>query len=382
MTTIPQYYENFYGKEFYRYFRRIPDFNPKEFNFRVQYQTKDPKALYLQVKKNNGFHSCLLSVNSYQNNNSMEQHDKKSIIYDRMFFDFDISNQEAKTLKKVLINIRSHGLHNQNNEQQDIKDQLKSLVVNDEIAKPAFEDAIKFSEIFNESLGCYPALFFSGGKGCHAYCFFNPIKLNNPDESIYKLAKLFKDSYQLETMDLSVNKDASVRLSRVPYSEHPHTGLNVVPFQIGESYEEIIQRSITPKVDKFIKDFHISRIDELLLKLDTSITLEKTAQKVVMKPQRRKRIYSLGSTQTDYSNLDHREFFKEVLGKPESEYPLKEYVMYKCPFHDHVDDKPSFRVHKTGYYCYGCERKGNYWQFLKYFNGWDDQQVKEHLMKR
>lgn len=379
MKTIPQFYENFYGKEFHRHFRRIPDFNPKEHHFRVQYQAKDPKSLYLQLKKNSGFHSCLISVNSYQNQQALEQHDKNSIIYDRIFFDFDISNQEAKSLKKDLIKIRSHGLHHQTSEQQDLKDQLQSLVVNDEIAKPAFEDAIKFSEIFKESMGCYPALFFSGGKGCHAYCFFNPIKLKNPDESIHKMAKLFKDTYQLETMDLSVNKDASVRLSRLPYSEHPHTGLNVVPFQIGDTYQQVINNSINPKTDKFIKDFHISGVDNLLLKLDTSISLEKTAQSLVVKQERRKRPRIFGSNRKDYSNLDHREFFLEILGKPESEYPLKEYVMYKCPFHDHNDEKPSFRVHKTGFYCYGCQRKGNYWQFLKDFNGWNDEQVKEHL---
>ena len=62
---------------------------------------------------------------------------------------------------------------------------------------------------------------------------------------------------------------------------------------------------------------------------------------------------------------DHRLFFKSILGEPEREYPEKEYMMYKCPFKDHEDKKPSFRVHKNGYYCYGCQKKGNYWQFYK-----------------
>ena len=58
---------------------------------------------------------------------------------------------------------------------------------------------------------------------------------------------------------------------------------------------------------------------------------------------------------------DHRIFFKSIIGAPEREYPEKEYIMYKCPFKDHEDNKPSFMVHKNGYYCYGCRReKGNY----------------------
>ena len=76
-----------------------------------------------------------------------------------------------------------------------------------------------------------------------------------------------------------------------------------------------------------------------------------------------------------FSNIkDHRIFFKELLGDPVREYPDKEYVMYCCPFPDHDDYKPSFKVHKTNYECYGCGRKGNlartkdYSQFKKFMS--------------
>lgn len=78
---------------------------------------------------------------------------------------------------------------------------------------------------------------------------------------------------------------------------------------------------------------------------------------------------------------DHRVFFKTLLGVPVREYPDKEYVMYNCPFKDHNDRKPSFRVHKKGYYCYGCQKKGNYWQFLKDYYNLNDRLVREHFMK-
>lgn len=60
------------------------------------------------------------------------------------------------------------------------------------------------------------------------------------------------------------------------------------------------------------------------------------------------------------------------------EYPDKEYLMYSYPFQDHDARKPSFRVHKKGYYCYGCQKKGNYWQFYKDYYGWDDDNVRPH----
>jgi len=53
-------------------------------------------------------------------------------------------------------------------------------------------------------------------------------------------------------------------------------------------------------------------------------------------------------------------FHFSLQGVPLREYPDKEYVRYNCPFKDHEDRKPSFPVHKKGY-CYGCQKKGNYW---------------------
>jgi DNA primase len=78
----------------------------------------------------------------------------------------------------------------------------------------------------------------------------------------------------------------------------------------------------------------------------------------------------------------HRVFFRSILGDPVKEYPDKDYFMYNCPFQDHEDKKPSFRVHKKGYYCYGCQKKGNYWQFLKDYNKWDDEKVWIYLRNK
>ena len=69
-------------------------------------------------------------------------------------------------------------------------------------------------------------------------------------------------------MDLSVNKDAISRLSRVPYSKHQYTGLTVVPFSIDDNYEEIIEKSVNPQVESFDKSEYMSKLGEHLQKID------------------------------------------------------------------------------------------------------------------
>ncbi|MBU4535918.1 MAG: hypothetical protein KKF16_08915 [Euryarchaeota archaeon] len=53
--------------------------------------------------------------------------------------------------------------------------------------------------------------------------------------------------------------------------------------------------------------------------------------------------------------------------------------MYRCPFPGHADLKPSFMVHENGFKCYGCNETGNYWQFLKEYNNWSNEEVKNYL---
>lgn len=59
---------------------------------------------------------------------------------------------------------------------------------------------------------------------------------------------------------------------------------------------------------------------------------------------------------------------KAYIGEPKKE--LKEYSLYKCPFHN--DNKPSLRVfHEQGrgYYCHACGAGGNVVQFVEKIQG-------------
>ncbi len=369
--SLTSFYGEFYGLNFFRHFRRLPDL--KNDKVRRQFTVKNPKQLYLQVHKNSGYHACMTHVYDHGTCENLNGNNLSTLHYDRAFFDFDVENQEVKKHKKDLINLRKHGPHYNEDLQAELKQQLQDLIINDKIAEPAINEAKDFSKQFKEYFGTIPALFFSGCKGCHAYTFFNLSEFHNINTALSWFAENLKESYP--TLDLAVVKDATSRLSRVPYSKHQLTDLTVVPFTIDDKYKDIMEKSLNPTVEPFNQFDYFSNFNEHLIKLDKILENNREIQETKKKVELRLNPHKIGN----YENIDHRVFFKNVLGEPERDYPDKEYVMYTCPFQDHKDHNPSFRVHKTGYYCYGCQKHGNYFQFLKDYNHWTNEQVKQYL---
>lgn len=360
MKGLLSFYKSFYGTNFYRHFRRPPDFNKP--NFRIQFTVKDPKSLFIHVHRNNGNHPCLIHTYNHGNINNLKEKKNNIMVFNRVFLDFDAENEEARKIKKELVNLRSHGLNYKKSLQKKLQEKLKNLIVNEKISKPAIDEAKDFAIKFKETFRTPPILFFSGFKGCHAYIFFKPIDFKNINLAISWFAKYIKKAYNYSTLDLSVTRDAKVRLSRIPYTKHQLTDLTVVPFQISDDYDGIINKALHPIIENFdVKKSktnfskHLENIDEIEY---YNSKIRKSTSKLEM------------VTKNNYNSVkDHRIFFRQILGVPVREYPEKEYVMYHCPFHDHEDNKTSFRVNKNGYYCYGCQRKGNYWHFYKdYYN--------------
>lgn len=370
-TTLINFYTSFFGFEFARHFRRPADFKIS----RIQFTVTNPKQLYLHVHKNSGFHQCYASVYDYSTVDQLKHNKQDNIYFDRAHFDFDISDSLSHNIKKTLIELRSQGLNYKRVEQEGLKLQLKEHLINNRIAKPAIDEGKQFAKIIKHSFGKYPALFFSGFKGCHAYCFFEPSELINPNKTIEDFSSKIKTVYNLKTMDLSVNKSALSRIARIPYSKHQLTDLTVIPFIVTDSYNEIISKSLESVIEPFNIENHSTRFNEHLLRIDQ--ILEHNRQ--VEFELNEKQIKCFPGNHNIQSNGDHRSFFRRILGEPKIKYSEKEYVMYHCPFNDHPDNKPSFRVYKTGYNCYGCNRSGNYWQFLKEYNCWDDNQLRKYL---
>ena len=376
--TLQRFYASFYGPEFSRWFRRPQSFGDNR-NFRIQFPVKSPKGIFYLVKRNTGHYPCLISIYSYGVScNLYTDKIKDNVIIDRLFMDFDLElPSSVEDTRTELRTLRKHGLSYHPDEQFQLKMKLQEHVINNMIAKPAILEAKDFAAKFLREYGKEPALFFSGSKGCHAYIFFEPVDLVDVNRTITYFTKSIKGVYDYKTPDLSVCEDADVRMSRIPYSQHELTDLTVVPFKPTDTYEEIIKKSKNPQIEYFDINNYVTNFGEHLKNIDS--ILEKRQGKEAVQEESMVEIHT--SCYSDLKNLDHREFFSNILGKPSKEYPDKEYVMYRCPFPDHNDNNPSFMVHNRGYKCYGCGKNGNYWQFLKDYNGWDDNQVKAHLNK-
>ncbi|HOI39513.1 MAG TPA: CHC2 zinc finger domain-containing protein [Methanobacterium sp.] len=373
MIGLKSFYQSFYGPIFYRHFRRPTYF--EKIKFRIQFTVETPKSLYLHVHRNSGNHPCLIHTYDHGSRGNLKRNSSDKMVFDRVFLDFDVSNPEVKKIKRELTDLRRHGLKHEKSRQDELKDQLQDLIINDKIAKQAIDEAKEFAIKFKETFGNYPALFFSGCKGCHAYTFFKATRFQNLNLAVSWFAGNVKKAYNQHTLDLSVTQDAQARLSRIPYSKHQLTSLTIVPFSIEDDYNEIVMRSMNQDVEDFNKEDYQTDFHRHLQKIDQVETYNAKVKSINRIPNK----VRLGGSKNFKGIYDHRVFFKSILGDPLREYPNKEYVMYNCPFNDHEDRKPSFRVHKKGYYCYGCQKRGNYWQFLRDFNNWDDKKVRKYL---
>jgi hypothetical protein len=362
--TVQSFYKNFYGHKFFRYFRRPLNYERK--GIPNQFIVTNAKQLYVHVDRNSGVHPCYLQIYDRGLIGNLKRNNPDKMIFDRAFFDFDVSNPKVHKVKKRLRN-------NEPGNQRELQEELRNLIIEDRIAKPAVDEAKDFAIKFEECFKRKPMLFFSGCKGAHAYTFFEPIHQFNMNRALSWFASNVKDVYDYKTLDLAVNKDAQSRVSRIPYSKHQDTGLNVVPFTVGDSYEEIIGKSLHPVVEPFTGEDYKSSLGEHLETIWPLIEYNDKFEEAKIKAAQN--LKSNHSSKVD----DHKEFFRNILGEPVKEYPDKDYIMYKCPFKDHDDNNPSFMIYKTGYKCYGCNRKGNYFQFFKDYYGWTNQQVQTHL---
>lgn len=373
--SLISFYTSFYGFNFARYFRRPPDF--KNSKFKIQFITKSPKEVVHHVHRNSGYYPCYIQTYDRGLLGNLKRDDPSQMIFDRAYFDFDVTDPQAHKIKKQLIQLQSHGPKYEHSKQEKLKEEIKTLLIQDKLAETAINEAKHFATKFKESFGREPILFFSGCKGCHAYTFFEPIKGVNINRALSWFAEKVKESFNYQTLDEAVNRDAMSRLSRVPYSKHQLTSLTVVPFTLEDAYNEIVDKAINPHVEPFRKEDYSSSLGSHFQNIDPILAHNERIKEAERKTKQNE-IKNVSSNDVN----DHREWFKTILGEPAYISPNKPYVMYNCPFRDHEDNKPSFMVYPTGYTCKGCGKKGNYWQFYKDYYGWDDDQVRYYLKNK
>ena len=162
MKGLIPFYRAFYGLSFHRYFRRPPDFNTKERRFRVQFSIETTKKLWHHVHRNSGNYPCLASVYDHGSKGNLKRRTPDRIIFDRAFFDFDVTYTKAYELKKELQRLRSHSLVYEKQKQQELQEQIRDLIIHERIAEPAINEGKHFSNI--EKALANHRIFFSGLK--------------------------------------------------------------------------------------------------------------------------------------------------------------------------------------------------------------------------
>lgn len=173
-STIRSFYQEFYGPSFHRHFRRPPDFDSKERKFRVQYSVETPKNLWLHAHRNSGNYPCLASVYDHGSKGNLKRRTPDRIIFDRAFFDFDVTCTRAYELKKELQRLRNHSLVYEKQKQQELQEQLRDLIIHERIAEPAVNEVKDFSTIFEKALANHQHYSSAGPKDAMLIFSLNP----------------------------------------------------------------------------------------------------------------------------------------------------------------------------------------------------------------
>lgn len=203
---------------------------------------------------------------------------RENVILDKIFFDFDKDyNPAAKTRlqglnynpvlkKEFIINLMEHGR-----------------------IKEPMDQAITTARYLWEEYGGEPLLVFSGSKGCHLYYFFEPVKLDYPKEVLSRFTRDLKDKglFNFNTdeepglLDTAPVGDVA-RISRVPGSIHPETGLYCHPFKMDYSYGEIIsnaQEEAPPYTDFNPVEMRSPTLREKLIEYDKNMRVDMELQR-------------------------------------------------------------------------------------------------------
>ena len=333
--------------------------NDKRFiSFLMNYRTKGAGTLASEVTYYNSF----LDWNTGD----------KSIKYiDRLFFDLDTDNEEAKAIKTMQTEAKANLMGKERyNTIKELQKEFRELILDKHVLYNTFTEAKKLIDYLVKS-GAKPYITFSGSKGLHINTFIEPLQLNNSNRVNEAYTRQLKRELKLNTLDLNV-KDISSRLQRVPYSKHERTGLYAVPLAPSITYEELIEviSSNKPEVREFnIADYYSSRsFRNMLIILDNDLTLldlKNKATKEKEAERNRRKIFNNNFTRSDVNYneyfTDLRDLVELVLGAPVKRN--KEYNLYKCCFHK--DNTASAICGKYVFYCFSCGANYNWYNFIK-----------------
>lgn len=386
--TRKQFYKNFYNNHLFRDFLFVDPtgktkspYLPNDANVDFERNISNFLIKYSNPKSN--FNGSLYSqVTYYKTIGGLRDKAESERYANMLFFDFDVESDELHRLKNEIKNTYNDLTGKQRlNQVKNLQLEYQNLLFETDVLEKPLNDAKTLhSYLKSHNINSYAV--FSGSKGIHLYVFFDECKLRNYTDISYKLAESYKSRLKLDTLDLSVNKDAIARKSRVIYSNHATSNLFTIPIDIeSDSVTEILTNAKKQSVIPFELDDYVISDDggfvNVLKNIDASIN-DKNSEIKAEKEKVKSMITgtAISSADKDLIFSDMRVLLKVILGDPVREF--ENYNTYCCPFHD--DHSPSARVYKNNFLCASENLHLNYFDFIrKYFNLADDDAVKKKM---
>lgn len=387
-----EFYQNYYNNKSYRDIRYIQELQligyseekePIRKSFTKTFKvttgtdlksklTNDKRFInFLMLNRTKGAGTLASEVTYYNNFLDWNTGDKSIKYIDRLFFDLDTDNKEAKAIKNMQTEAKANLMGKERARTiKELQKEFRELIVEKHILYNTFTEAKKLLDYLVKS-GAKPYLTFSGSKGLHINTFIEPLQLNNSNKVNEAYTRQLKRELKLKTLDLNV-KDISSRLQRVPYSKHERTGLYAVPLAPSITYEELIETISSNKLDVTdfnINDYYSSRsFRNMLIVLDNDLALldsKNKATKEAEAERNRRKIFNNSFTRSDVNYneyfTDLRDLVELILGTPVKRN--KDYNMYKCCFHN--DNTASAICGKFVFYCFSCGANYNWYNFIK-----------------
>lgn len=386
--TRKQFYKNFYNNHLFRDFLFVDPtgktkspYLPNDANVDFERNISNFLIKYSNPKSN--FNGSLYSqVTYYKTIGGLRDKAESERYANMLFFDFDVGSDELHRLKNEIKNTYNDLTGKQRlNQVKNLQLEYQNLLFETDVLEKPLNDA-KTLHSYLKSSNINSYAVFSGSKGIHLYVFFDECKLRNYTDISYKLAESYKSRLKLDTLDLSVNKDAIARKSRVIYSNHATSNLFTIPIDIeSDSVTEILTNAKKQSVIPFELDDYVISDDggfvNVLKNIDASIN-DKNSEIMAEKEKVKSMITgtAISSADKDLIFSDMRVLLKVILGDPVREF--ENYNTYCCPFHD--DHSPSARVYKNNFLCATENLHLNYFDFIrKYFDLPDDDAVKKKM---
>lgn len=316
-------------------YKEIAYDNPdKDNSFRRNIYLNPEDAIDKLLKLNQKNNHVYTSIYSYHEKlTASKDVNDADVIFDRLIFDFDAEESDnfillqngynkidLQKMNPEEITAIASGIKKEEQialsecaDDKAIQDYYIKKYENNYLIEP-FNESKKVAEEFKRLFDVEPLLFFTSGKGLHLVVLLdNPIKIDNVNKVVEQIAKGFKKSLKLNTIDLSVSRDAKNRLIRLPCSQHQKTKLYNNQIMLNTKYLDMIDNSAVQNSfnDIVIPDNDTSGLESFLLELDASIT-KKLQNKAISKEIEVDARYSINDTANLSSNTELKNMFLKV----------------------------------------------------------------------